>query len=62
MNGLFCLQVALPDEPRTAAGLYWGYTTRIARGVGAVFSECPYVVRGRARACRQVLCFSLRIS
>ena len=51
-----CKQVALPDEPRTAAGLYWGYTTRIARGVGAVFSECPFEVRGQARTCRRLHC------
>ncbi len=49
-------QVAMPDEPRTAAGLYWGYTTRIARGVGTIFSECPFEVRGQARTCRRLLC------
>ncbi len=44
-------QVALPDEPRTAAGLYWGYTTRIARGVGALLSECPFEVRAVPLLC-----------
>lgn len=38
-------QVVSPDEPRRSSGLYWGATTRIARGISAVFSECPYEVR-----------------
>ena len=37
-------EVVSPDEPRRAGGLYWGYTTRIASGISAVFSECPYQV------------------
>lgn len=37
-------EVVSPDVPRRAAGLYWGYTTRIARGISAVFSECPFQV------------------
>lgn len=39
-------QVVSPDEPRRSSGLYWGATTRIARGISAVFSECPYEVCG----------------
>lgn len=34
--------VVSPSEPRTHAGLYWGYTVRLARSIGAVFTECPY--------------------
>ena len=37
-------EVVSPDEPRRSAGLYWGYTTRIAQGISAVFSECPFQV------------------
>lgn len=32
-------------DPREKLGLYWGYTTRLASGLGAVFDECPYEVR-----------------
>lgn len=46
-------EVVSPDEPRRAAGLYWGYTTRIARGISAVFSECPFQV---------CLCFTSQIT
>ena len=31
-----------PSEPRTAAGLYWGYTTRIAGNISQVFTGCPH--------------------
>eukprot|EP00898_Chlorokybus_atmophyticus_P007940 jgi/Chlat1/8147/Chrsp76S07605 len=31
-----------PAEPRLKQGLYWGYTTRLAQGLSAVFSECPW--------------------
>lgn len=31
-----------PSTPRTERGLYWGYTTRVAGGLGRVLSECPY--------------------
>ena len=31
-----------PSEPRTAAGLYWGYTTRIAETFSQVFTGCPH--------------------
>jgi len=31
-----------PDEPRTRLGLYWGYQTRIASSLKAVFEECPF--------------------
>lgn len=31
-----------PRTPTTEAGLYWGYQTRLASGLRAVFDECPY--------------------
>ncbi|XP_052764247.1 putative methyltransferase C9orf114 [Mya arenaria] len=34
--------VVSPSEPRTQAGLYWGYTVRLAGSLGAVFTESPY--------------------
>ena len=36
-----CLCYRAPAEE---AGLYWGYTTRLAKGFGAIFSETPYEV------------------
>lgn len=34
--------VVSPSEPRVKAGLYWGYSVRLACSLGAVFTECPY--------------------
>ena len=34
--------VVPPREPREAAGMYWGYDVRVANGLAAVWSECPY--------------------
>jgi len=31
-----------PSAPRERAGLYWGYSIRIARGLSSVFTECPF--------------------
>merc|ERR1712151_549060 len=31
-----------PREPTIALGLYWGYQTRIATSLRAVFDDCPY--------------------
>ena len=31
-----------PSEPRTVAGLYWGYSIRAAKSLSAVFSESPF--------------------
>ncbi|CAJ1409903.1 unnamed protein product [Effrenium voratum] len=31
-----------PSEPRTKAGLYWGFQTRLAGNLKAVFEECPF--------------------
>ena len=35
-------QCGQSPEPRTAAGLYWGYTTRIAENISQVFTGCPH--------------------
>ncbi|NXX82599.1 CI114 methyltransferase, partial [Urocolius indicus] len=34
--------VVSSQQPRTAAGLYWGYSVRLASCLSAVFSECPF--------------------
>lgn len=34
--------VVAPHIPRTEAGLYWGYSVRLASCLSAVFSECPH--------------------
>lgn len=34
--------VVSPAAPREADGSYWGYSTRIAKSIGAVFEECPF--------------------
>eukprot|EP00435_Cladocopium_sp_Y103_P071257 s177_g37.t1 len=31
-----------PSEPRTKSGLYWGFQTRLAKSLKAVFEECPF--------------------
>jgi len=31
-----------PTAPKTEAGLYWGYATRLAANLTTVFTECPY--------------------
>lgn len=33
-----------PSAPREEAGLYWGYTTRVAKNLAEVFSGCPFKV------------------
>jgi hypothetical protein len=35
-------QVALPSAPREEAGLYWGYTTRMAKGISGLVRDCPF--------------------
>jgi len=37
-------KVVSPNAPRTDAGLYWGYSVRLANTFGAVFTESPYKV------------------
>ncbi|XP_016365035.1 putative methyltransferase C9orf114 [Sinocyclocheilus rhinocerous] len=34
--------VVAPHVPRTEAGLYWGYSVRLASCLSAVLTECPY--------------------
>ncbi|MBN3320148.1 CI114 methyltransferase, partial [Atractosteus spatula] len=34
--------VVAPHVPRTEAGLYWGYSVRLASCLSNVFAECPY--------------------
>jgi len=34
--------VVSPAAPRETNGTYWGYTTRMASSINAVFDECPY--------------------
>ena len=34
--------IVSPAEPRKGAGLYWGYTTRIASTLSQVFTGCPH--------------------
>jgi predicted SPOUT superfamily RNA methylase MTH1 len=31
-----------PDTPREETGYYWGYSTRMASSLSAIFTECPY--------------------
>jgi len=35
--------VVAPSAPKTEAGLYWGYATRLAANLSAVFTESPYI-------------------
>lgn len=36
------VQVVPPSRPREQAGLYWGYTVRIAAGVAGLMRDCPF--------------------
>jgi len=35
--------VVAPSAPKMESGLYWGYATRLAANLSAVFTQCPYV-------------------
>mmetsp|Transcript_13103 Transcript_13103/g.31873 ORF Transcript_13103/g.31873 Transcript_13103/m.31873 type:complete len:494 (+) Transcript_13103:114-1595(+) len=35
-------KVVSPTTPRDKDGIYWGYTTRMASSINAIFEECPY--------------------
>ena len=37
-------QLVAPAEPREAAGMYWGYTTRLAAGLSAAITDSPFEV------------------
>lgn len=34
--------VVSPTAPLDEEGIYWGYTTRLASSLNAIFAECPY--------------------
>lgn len=34
--------VVSPTTPRDEGGMYWGFTTRLASSINAIFEECPY--------------------
>ncbi|KAH9503307.1 putative methyltransferase C9orf114 [Bulinus truncatus] len=34
--------VVSPNEPRESAGIYWGYTVRLASNLSEVLTKCPY--------------------
>lgn len=34
--------VVSPTTPRDRDGIYWGYTTRMASSIKAIFDDCPY--------------------
>lgn len=40
--GLIRGTVVSPSAPRENDGTYWGYTTRMASSINAVFDECPF--------------------
>lgn len=35
-------EAVAPETPRAEAGYYWGYSTRVASSLAAVFTESPY--------------------
>ena len=35
-------KVVSPSAPREDDGMYWGYTTRLASSINAVFDNCPF--------------------
>lgn len=39
---MLVLQVVSPNEPREKAGMYWGYTVRLAKGLHGLIHDCPY--------------------
>lgn len=39
-------RIVPPSTPTSEAGLYWGYSVRLADSLAAVFSESPYVAEG----------------
>eukprot|EP00581_Thalassiosira_minuscula_P027844 CAMPEP_0183756638 /NCGR_PEP_ID=MMETSP0739-20130205/5172_1 /TAXON_ID=385413 /ORGANISM="Thalassiosira miniscula, Strain CCMP1093" /LENGTH=504 /DNA_ID=CAMNT_0025993883 /DNA_START=88 /DNA_END=1602 /DNA_ORIENTATION=+ len=41
-DGVMKGTVVSPTTPRDEDGIYWGYTTRLASGINAIFEECPY--------------------
>lgn len=41
-RGLLTGKAVAPSAPRKKKGIWWGYNTRLAGGLGEVFSNCPY--------------------
>lgn len=41
-------QVVSPSAPREQAGLFWGYTVRLAAGVAGLVRGCPFTPGGGA--------------
>ena len=41
-KGIMKGTVVSPTTPRDEGGMYWGYTTRLASSINAIFEECPY--------------------
>lgn len=39
---LYRAELASPAAPREELGQYWGYITRIAPNLNALFNECPF--------------------
>jgi Putative RNA methyltransferase len=43
---VYAAELVHPGEPREQAGLYWGYLTRIAATLEAMFEEGPFKGEG----------------
>ena len=41
-KGVMKGKVVSPTTPRDEDGIYWGYATRLASSINAIFEECPY--------------------
>jgi len=41
-KGVMKGKVVSPTTPRDEDGIYWGYTTRMAPSINAIFEACPY--------------------
>ena len=41
-KGVMQGKVVSPSAPRDEDGIYWGYATRLASSLNAIFEECPY--------------------
>jgi|SaaInlStandDraft_5_1057022.scaffolds.fasta_scaffold42227_2 methyltransferase len=41
-SGRLPAKVVPPTQPTHKAGLYWGYSTRLASGISGVFRDCPW--------------------
>ena len=41
-GGIIEVMVVSPTTPRNKDGMFWGYATRLALLINAIFAECPY--------------------